>query len=142
MTFMLKIANIGLYCLQRHSYCTNTPFLCRLRSIAAHRDHFGWHLSICPSISLCVCLSDSHTFLVVTHSYVSQATIFLICFFFQSSKLSFDASERFPQVTPVSDISYLVHPCENCEGVVYTAAMALLKFRGPGLLKENYVYKP
>ena len=37
-------------------------FLCRLRSIAAHRDHFVR------------CLSGSHTFLVVTHSYVSQAT--------------------------------------------------------------------
>ena len=40
-------------------------FLCRLRSIAAHRDHFVRHLSVCPS--------GSHTFLVVTHSYVSQA---------------------------------------------------------------------
>ena len=41
-------------------------FLCRLRSIAAHRDHFVRRLS--------VCLSGSHTFLVVTHIYVSQAT--------------------------------------------------------------------
>ena len=40
--------------------------LCRLRSIAAHRDHFVRCLS--------VRLSGSHTFLVVTHSYVSQAT--------------------------------------------------------------------
>ena len=45
-------------------------FLCRLRSIAAHRDHFVRRLSVCA----CVCLSDSHTFLIVTHSYVSQAT--------------------------------------------------------------------
>ena len=44
--------------------------LCRLRSIAAHRDHFVRRLSVCA----CVCLSDSHTFLIVTHSYVSQAT--------------------------------------------------------------------
>ena len=36
--------------------------LCRLRSIAAHRDHFVQRLS------------GSHTFLVDTHSYVSQAT--------------------------------------------------------------------
>ena len=43
-----------------------TQFLCRLRSIAAHRDHFVRRLS--------VRLSVSHTFLVVTHSYVSQAT--------------------------------------------------------------------
>ena len=44
-------------------------FLCHLRSIAAHRDH-----GVCPSI----CLSGSHTFLVVRHCYVSQAThIFL-----------------------------------------------------------------
>ena len=45
-------------------------FLCRLRSIAAHRDHFVRRLSVCVS----VCLSDSRTFLIVTHSYVSQAT--------------------------------------------------------------------
>ena len=54
-------------------------FLCRLQSIAAHRDHFVRHLSVGPSVrpSVClsVCLSGSHTFLVVTHSYVSQATI-------------------------------------------------------------------
>ena len=41
-------------------------FLCRLPSIVAHRDHFVQRLS--------VHLSSSHTFLVVTHSYVSQAT--------------------------------------------------------------------
>ena len=40
--------------------------LCHLRSIAAHRDHLVRRLSIR--------LSGSHTFLVVTHSYVSQAT--------------------------------------------------------------------
>ena len=40
-------------------------FLCRLQSIVAHRDHFVRCLS--------VCLFGSHTFLVVTHSYVSQA---------------------------------------------------------------------
>ena len=34
-----------------------TLFLCRLRSIAAHRDHFVRRLSVCA----CVCLSDSHT---------------------------------------------------------------------------------
>ena len=44
----------------------NNYFLCRLRSIAAHRDHFVWRLY--------VCLSGSHTFLVVMHSYVSQET--------------------------------------------------------------------
>ena len=32
-------------------------FLCRLRSIAAHRDHFVRRLSVCA----CVCLSGSHT---------------------------------------------------------------------------------
>ena len=30
--------------------------------------------SVCPSVRLCVGLSGSHTFLVVTQSYVSQAT--------------------------------------------------------------------
>ena len=45
-------------------------FLCRLRSIAAHGDHFVWHLSV----RLSICLSGSHTFSVVMHSYVSQAT--------------------------------------------------------------------
>ena len=47
-----------------------TSFLCPLRSIAAHRDHFVRSLSVCVS----VLLSGSHTFLVVMHSYVSQAT--------------------------------------------------------------------
>ena len=51
---------------------TVTDFLYRLRSIAAHRDHFVWYLSVI--LSVCLCLSGSHTFLVVTHSYVSQAT--------------------------------------------------------------------
>ena len=51
-----------------------SQFFCRLRSIAAHRDHFVWILSVRPSVRLCVCLSGSHTFLVVTHSYVLQAT--------------------------------------------------------------------
>ena len=45
-------------------------FLCCLRSIAALRDHFVWRLSVRP----CVCLSGSHTLLVVRHSLVSQAT--------------------------------------------------------------------
>ena len=45
-------------------------FSCRLRSIAAHWDHFVRRLSV----PLCVCLSGSHTFLVVTHTYVSQAS--------------------------------------------------------------------
>ena len=45
-------------------------FLCHLQSIAAHTDHFVR----CLSVRLSVCLSGSHTFLVVTHSYVSQAT--------------------------------------------------------------------
>ena len=58
--------------------------LCHLRSIAAHRDHFVRRLSVRPSV--CLCLSGSHTFLVVTHSYVSQVThAFLgmlpLCFF-------------------------------------------------------------
>ena len=48
------------------------PFLCHLWSIAAHRDHFVWRLSVRSCV--CVCLSGSHTFLVVTHSYVSPAT--------------------------------------------------------------------
>ena len=39
---------------------------------AAHRDHFVWRLSVCPSVFPCVCLSGSHTFLVVTRSYVSR----------------------------------------------------------------------
>ena len=39
--------------------------LCCLQSIAAQREHFV-HLSIC--------LSGSHTFLVVTYSYISQAS--------------------------------------------------------------------
>ena len=48
--------------------------LCRLRIIAAHRDHFVRRLSLCPSVCLSVCLSRSHTFLVFTHCYVLEAT--------------------------------------------------------------------
>ena len=48
------------------TFSSNPPtipsFLCRLRSIAAHRDHFVRRLSVCA----CVCLSGSHTFLIVT----------------------------------------------------------------------------
>ena len=52
------------------------PFflLCRLWSIAAHRDHFLRCLSVCLSVHPSMCMSSSRTFLVVTHSYVSQAT--------------------------------------------------------------------
>ena len=52
--------------------CTGITLLCRLSSIVtvSHRDHFFLRLSVCPSL----CLSGSHTFLVVTHSYVSQTT--------------------------------------------------------------------
>ena len=56
--------------LQTYSLLRLHYFLCHLRSIAAHRDHFVRRLSVRP----CVCLSGSHAFLVVTHSYVSQAT--------------------------------------------------------------------
>ena len=41
-------------------------FLCRLRSKAAHRDHSVRRLSVCACVRACVCLSDSHTFLIVT----------------------------------------------------------------------------
>ena len=51
-------------------YQGSALFLCRLRSIGAHRDHFVRRLSVRPS----VCLSGSHTFLVFTHSYVWQWT--------------------------------------------------------------------
>ena len=40
--------------------------LCRLRSIA--------HSVCCLSVRSSLCLSGSHTFLVVTHSYVKHAT--------------------------------------------------------------------
>ena len=50
------------------------PLLCRLRSIAAHRDHFVQSAVSAVSIHVSVCLSSSLAFLIVTHSYVSQAT--------------------------------------------------------------------
>ena len=59
---------------QRGTKIGNTQFLCPLRSIAAHRDHFVRRLSVHLSVRVCVRLSGSHTFLVVTHSYVLQAT--------------------------------------------------------------------
>ena len=42
--------------------------LCRLGSIAEHRDHFVRRLCVC------VCLSCSPTFLALAHSYILQAT--------------------------------------------------------------------
>ena len=59
-----------VWCCFVSEYSVCQLFLCRLRSIAAHRDHFVRRLSV----HLCVCLSGSQTFLIVTHSYVSQAT--------------------------------------------------------------------
>ena len=53
-----------------HQHILFVKFLFCLRSIVAHRDHFVRR----PSVCLSVCLSGSHTFLLVTHSYVSQAT--------------------------------------------------------------------
>ena len=53
---------------------SNSILLCCLQSIAAHRDHFVRRLSVRLCVCLSVCLSGSHTFLVVTHSYVSQVT--------------------------------------------------------------------
>ena len=48
--------------------------LCGCVNCEAYR-HIGITLSgICLSVRLCVCLSGSHTFLVVTNSYVSQVT--------------------------------------------------------------------
>ena len=60
----------GLCCCRGHSCFTNTPvLLCCLRSIVTHRDHFVRRLSVCLP-GTCI----SHTFLVVRHSYVLQAT--------------------------------------------------------------------
>ena len=68
---LLKKHKVGTWNLSvKCWYSYKSDFLCRLRSIAAHRDHFVRRLSVC----VCVCLSGSHTFLVVMHSYVSQAT--------------------------------------------------------------------
>ena len=53
-----------------HNFYVTCLYLCRLWSIATHRDLFVRRLTVLP----CVCLSRSHTFLVVTHSYVSQVT--------------------------------------------------------------------
>ena len=47
----------------------HTTFLCRLRSIAAHRDHFVWRVSVRPSVRLSLHLSGSHI-LVVTLIFV------------------------------------------------------------------------
>ena len=55
---------------QRQGRVKFAASLCRLRSIAAHRDHFVRRPSVCPSVCLSVCPSICHTF----HSYVLQAT--------------------------------------------------------------------
>ena len=56
----------------------------------------GFLLSVCPFVTSSVCLSSSHTFLVVTHSYVSQAThAFLgmlpLCFSYEINFLTHNA---------------------------------------------------
>ena len=48
----------------------NNSIFCRLRSIAAHRDNFVRRLFVCLSVCLSVYLSGSHTFLVVTDTYI------------------------------------------------------------------------
>ena len=49
-------------------------FLCRRWSIMTQRDHFVLSLSVCLSVRPSIRLFVSHTFFVVTHSFVSQAT--------------------------------------------------------------------
>ena len=58
----LKVGEFGLSIVDTIQIRT---FLCRLRSIATHRDHFVRRLSVCPSVTL-----FCHTF----QSYVSQVT--------------------------------------------------------------------
>ena len=60
----------NIYCPKNEFQSDSFRFLCRLWSIAAHRDHFVWRLSVRPSVHRSVCLSGSHTFLVVMHSYM------------------------------------------------------------------------
>ena len=60
----------ALVCLKWHTADRCSGVFFRLWSIAAHRDHFVRRMPVRPS----VCLSGSHTFLVVTHNYVLQAT--------------------------------------------------------------------
>ena len=54
-------------CICSDSVASRCVLLCHLRSIAAHRITLS-------GVCLSVCLSGSHTFLVVTHSDVLQAT--------------------------------------------------------------------
>ena len=88
----------------------SSPFLCHLRSIAAHREHFVRRLFVRPS----VCLSRSHTFLVVTHSFVSQAThefigMLPLCFVFGSTtEISFLILVTDADIAP---ISLMALPC-------------------------------
>ena len=50
-------------------YFVQLTFLCGLQSIAAHRDHFFRRLSVRPSVPPYLCLSGSHTFMVVILSW-------------------------------------------------------------------------
>ena len=63
-------------------------FLCRLRSIATHRDHFVRRLSVCLSVRLCpsvsvrpsVCLSVCHTRIAMfrrRHMHSSECCLYL-----------------------------------------------------------------
>ena len=55
-----------------YKYSKAMLFSCCLQSLGAHMDHFVR----CTAVHVCVfaCLFSSHTFLVVIHSFVSQAT--------------------------------------------------------------------
>ena len=53
-------------------------FLCRLRSIATHTDHFVRRLSVCPSVRLSVRLSHSQSYVLqATHAFLGMLPLFL-----------------------------------------------------------------
>ena len=67
--FNHEIVHLMLFILYHQSFCSFV-------SPANQSGTMGSHCpaSVCPCYCLSVCVSDSHTFSVVAHSYVSQAT--------------------------------------------------------------------
>ena len=54
-------------------------FLCRLRNIATHRDHFVRRPSVCPSVTLFCQIFQSYVS-QATHAFLGMLPLFLFCY--------------------------------------------------------------
>ena len=92
---------------------SSTKFLCRLRSIATHRDHFVCRLSVGPSVCLSVrpsvCLSVCHTRMAMfrmRHMHTSECYHYF-CFSDRSEKQDGRPCLWFAEIFPTSPLKPL-----------------------------------